>query len=153
MKKYLYLSVILSFFLISCADSSTVVYDYNNEDSTIGLTVNPSNTLVFTSEDVDKAKVFELSIDTNEITLLGLDDASSDYNGGKFANDPKFDEITCLDSNANGYLCTISIKMNNTATEGDSGSIRLRFIYNNDNQAKPNSIKYHKLNFTYQKSN
>lgn len=153
MKKYLYFSVLLSFFIISCADSSTVVYDYNNEDSTIGLTVNPSNTLVFTSEDVDKAKVFELSIDTNEITLLGLDDASSDYNGGKFANDPKFDEITCLDSNANGYLCTISIKMNNTATEGDSGSIRLRFIYNNDNQAKPNSYKYHKLNFTYQKSN
>lgn len=153
MKKYLYFSVLLSFFLISCADSSTVVYDYNNEDSTIGLTVNPSNTLVFTSADVDKAKVFELSIDTNEITLLGLDDASSDYNGGKFANDPKFDEITCLDSNANGYLCTISIKMNNTATEGDSGSIKLRFIYNNDNQAKPNSIKYHKLNFTYQKSN
>ncbi len=153
MKKYLYFSVLLSFFIISCADSSTVVYDYNNEDSTIGLTVNPSNTLVFTSEDVDKAKVFELSIDTNEITLLGLDDASSDYNGGKFANDPKFDEITCLDSNANDYLCTISIKMNNTATEGDSGSIRLRFIYNNDNQAKPNSIKYHKLNFTYQKSN
>lgn len=153
MKKYLYFSVLLSFFIISCADSSTVVYDYNNEDSTIGLTVNPSNTLVFTSEDVDKAKVFELSIDTNEITLLGLDDASSDYNGGKFANDPKFDVITCLDSNANGYLCTISIKMNNTATEGDSGSIRLRFIYNNDNQAKPNSYKYHKLNFTYQKSN
>lgn len=153
MKKYLYFSVLLSFFIISCADSSTVVYDYNNEDSTIGLTVNPSNTLVFTSEDVDKAKVFELSIDTNEITLLGLDDASSDYNGGNFANDPKFEEITCLDSIANGYLCTISIKMNNTATEGDSGSIRLRFIYNNDNQAKPNSIKYHKLNFIYQKSN
>ena len=153
MKKYLYFSVLLSFFIISCADSSTVVYDYNNEDSTIGLTVNPSNTLVFTSEDVDKAKVFELSIDTNEITLLGLDDASSDYNGGNFANDPKFEEITCFVSIVYFYLCTISIKMNNTATEGDSGSIRLRFIYNNDNQAKPNSIKYHKLNFIYQKSN
>lgn len=153
MKKYLYLSVLLSFFVISCADSSTAVYDYNNEDSTIGLSVNPSNTLVFTSADVDKTKVFELSIDTNEITLLGLDDASADYNGGKFANDPKFDVITCLDSIANGYLCTISIKMNNTATEGSSGSIKLKFIYNNDNQAKPNSIKYHKLNFTYQKSN
>lgn len=153
MKKYLYLSVLLSLFIISCADSSTVVYDYNNEDSTIGLTVNPSNTLVFSAEDVDKTKVFEIFIDTNEITLLGLDDTSLDYNNGNFANDPKFDSQTCLDSIANGYLCTISIKMNNTATEGSSGSIKLRFIYNNDNQAKPNSIKYHKLNFTYQKSN
>lgn len=153
MKKYLFLSVLLSFFVLSCADSSTIVYDYNNEDSTIGLTVNPSNTLVFTSADVDKTKVFELSIDTNEITLLGLDDANSDYNGGNFANDPKFDNQTCLDSIASGSLCTISIKMNSTATEGSSGSIKLKFIYNNDNQAKPGSIKYHKLNFTYQKSN
>lgn len=153
MKKYLYFSVLLSFFIISCADSSTVVYDYNNEDSTIGLTVNPSNTLVFTSADVDKAKVFELSIDTNEITLLGLDDATLDYSNDSFANEPVFDNQTCLSNIANGSVCTLSIKMNNTATEGDSGSIRLRFIYNNDNQAKPNSIKYHKLNFTYQKSN
>lgn len=150
MIKYIFLSVILSIFILSCADTGTVVYDYNNEDSTVGLTVRPANNLVFTEADIDKAKVFELLIDTNELTLIGIDNESADYGSGSFVNDPKFDNITCMQSVANNGVCTISIKMTSTAAAGSSGSIKLKFIYNKDNNAEPNSFKYHKLTFARQ---
>lgn len=150
MRKYILISVFLSLLVVSCADSGSIVYDYKNEDTTLGLTVAPSNTLNFTADDIDKAKEFSLYIDTNTITLIGIDETSSDYGNGAFSNEPKFDNNTCFNSVGTGSPCIISIKMNSSATAGSSGYIKLKFIYNNDDKAESGYIKYHKLTFMYE---
>ena len=147
MKKYIFVIMFLNIFIISCADSNGVVYDYNNESSTLGLTVLLSNTLNFTSQDINTSKDFELVINTNIITLIGIDETSVDYNNNNFVNEPVFEPNTCLQNIGKGDKCKLSIKMNNTPTEGSAGSIKLKFIYNNDDKAT--TYKYHKLNFTY----
>ena len=88
-----------------------------------------------------------LGIDTNIITLIGIDETSVDYNNNNFVNEPVFEPNTCLQNIGKGNKCKLSIKMNNTPTEGSAGSIKLKFIYNNDDKAT--TYKYHKLNFTY----
>ena len=147
MRKYIFLIMFLFIFIISCADDKVTVYNYNDEANTLGLTVYPSNTLNFTSQNINTSKDFELNIDTNIITLIGIDDTSVDYNNNNFANDPVFNTNTCLQNIGRGEKCKLYIKMNNTATEGSAGSIKLKFIYNNDDKAT--TYKYHKLNFTY----
>lgn len=147
MKKYIFLVMFFFIFIISCADGNVIVYNYNDEANTLGLTVSPSNTLNFTSQDINTTKDFELIIDTNVVTLIGIDETSVDYNGNNFANDPVFDANTCVQKIGKGEKCTLSIKMNNTPAEGSAGSIKLKFIYNNDDKAT--TYKYHKLNFTY----
>lgn len=150
MVRYILLSILLSVFIIACADTDTVAYDYNNEDVTVGLTVSPSNNaLTFTSNEVDTAKKFSLTVDTNELTFLGIDNESENYSNGGFVNDPKFNFDTCRQQIASFTPCEIFIKMTNTASVGSSGYIKLKFIYNKDDKAEPGSFKYHKLNFTY----
>ena len=72
MRKYIFLIMFLFIFIISCADDKVTVYNYNDEANTLGLTVYPSNTLNFTSQDINTSKDFELNIDTNIIATPRL---------------------------------------------------------------------------------
>ena len=148
MLKYFFISVLVLFFIYACADSNTTVYDYNDEENTLGLTVKPANSLVFTSEDINKSKDYTLEIDTNILELIGIDEAKSDYANSNFENVPKFKSDDCVETNG-VVSCKLSILMKNTATEGSSGYVKLGFIYINDDKAEPESIKYHKFTFTY----
>lgn len=151
MLKYFFISVLVPFFIYACADSNITVYDYNDEENTLGLTVKPANSLVFTSEDINKLKDYTLEIDTNILGIIGIDEKEVDYNGGNFENVHKFESKNCKETNG-VVSCKLSILMKDTATEGSSGYVKLRFIYINDDKAEPESIKYHKLTFTYNNS-
>lgn len=141
--------VLASLFLVSCSESETVHFDYSDFDNTIGLTVDPANSLQFQDKNRGDVLKFKLYFSSSELTPLGIDNQTANY-GTAFENNPLFDPVDCLEEAANSGFCTVSIKMFDNATEGASGYIRLMFYYNLDeNEDTIGEIKYHQLNFEY----
>lgn len=141
--------VLVSLFLNACADSEGTHFDYSDINNTIGLTVEPSNTLQFQDKNRGDVLKFKLHFSSSDLTPLGIDNKTANY-GSVFENNPPFDPVDCLSEAAYNGFCTVSIKMSDNATEGASGSIRLMFYYNLDNiEDTVGEIKYHQLKFEY----
>lgn len=141
--------VLVSLFLVSCSESDAVHFDYSDIENTIGLTVSPANSLQFQDKNRGDVLKFQLYFSPSELTPLGIDNKTADY-GTAFENNPPFNSVDCLSEAAYNGFCTLSIKMFDNATEGASGSIRLMFYYNLDNNEDTvGEIKYHKLEFEY----
>ena len=150
MYRNIILLILLPVLLISCSNSDNGVnYDYTDTDNTTGLVVSPSNTLQFQDKNLGDVLKFNLYFSPAQLTPIGIDPESVNY-GTSFENNPPFDPVACLSEAADFGYCTLSIKMLNTAKEGDSGSINLMFFYNEDTiDESINKIKYHTLKFIY----
>lgn len=150
MYRNIILLILLPVLLISCSSSDNGVnYDYTDTDNTTGLVVIPSNTLQFQDKNLGDVLKFNLYFSPEQLTPLGIDTESVNY-GTSFENNPPFDPVACLSEAADFGYCTLSIKMLNTAKEGDSGSINLMFFYNDDTiEESINKVKYHNLKFIY----
>lgn len=141
--------ILVSLFLTACSDSNTMLFDYSNIDNTSGLIVEPSNILRFQDKNRGDVLKFKLHFSSSELTPLGIDNSTANY-GSFFQNNPPFNPVECLSEAAYSGFCTLSIKMNDNATVGASGSIRLMFYYNLDtNEDTIGEIKYHQLKFEY----
>lgn len=150
MYRNIILLILLPVLLISCSNSDNGVnYDYTDTDNTTGLVAAPSNTLQFQDKNLGDVLKFNLYFSPEQLTPIGIDPESVNY-GTSFENNPPFDPVACLSEAADFGYCTLSIKMLNTAKEGDSGSINLMFFYNEDTiDESINKIKYHTLKFIY----
>lgn len=150
MYKNIVLLILLPVFLISCSSGNGGVnYDYSNTDNTTGLIIKPSNTLQFQDKNLGDVLKFSLYFNPSDLTPIGIDPESLNY-GTSFENNPEFDPVACLTEAAEFGYCTVSIKMLNTASEGDSGSINIMFFYNNDTiEESINNVKYQTLKFVY----
>ena len=150
MYRNIILQIVLLVLLISCSNSDNGVnYDYTDTDNTTGLVVSPSNTLQFQDKNLGDVLKFNLYFSPAQLTPIGIDPESVNY-GTSFENNPPFDPVACLSEAADFGYCTLSIKMLNTAKEGDSGSINIMFFYNEDTiEESINKIKYHTLKFIY----
>lgn len=150
MYRNIILLILLPVLLISCSNSDNGVnYDYTDTDNTTGLVVSPSNTLQFQDKNLGDVLKFNLYFSPAQLTPIGIDPESVNY-GTSFENNPPFDPVACLSEAADFGYCTLSIKMLNTAKEGDSGSINITFFYNEDTiDESINKVKYHTLKFIY----
>ncbi|MCI6475555.1 MAG: hypothetical protein MSA07_07665 [Mucispirillum sp.] len=150
MYRNIILLILLPVLLISCSNSDNGVnYDYTDTDNTTGLVVSPSNTLQFQDKNLGDVLKFNLYFSPAQLTPIGIDPESVNY-GTSFENNPPFDPVACLSEAADFGYCTLSIKMLNTAKEGDSGSINIMFFYNEDTiDESINKVKYHTLKFIY----
>lgn len=149
MFKNIVLIVFMSLFLNACSDSEDVHFDYSDIDNTNSLVVTPSNSLQFQDKNRGDVISFKLHFSPSVITPLGIDNKTANY-GSSFSNNPPFNPVTCLSEAADKGYCTLSIKMENSAKEGDPGAIRLMFYYNLDKiEDTIGEIKYHQLKFEY----
>lgn len=147
-KNILFIILVL-LFLTACSDSNSMRFDYSDMDNTSGLTVEPANILQFQDKNRGDVLKFKLHFSSSELTPLGIDNKTADY-GSVFQNNPPFEPVDCLSEVAYNGFCTLSIKMDDNATEGASGSIKLMFYYNLDtNEDTIGEIKYHQLKFEY----
>ncbi len=149
MLKNIIFVVLLSISLFACSDSEETHFNYSDINNTIGLNVEPSNSLRFQTKNLGDVLEFKLYFSTEFLTPIGIDNKTENY-GSSFENNPPFNAVECLSKVADYGYCPVSIKMLNTATEGDSGSIQIMFYYNKDyNEETIGEVKYHKLNFEY----
>lgn len=149
MFKNIVFTVLVSIFLNACSGSEEIHFDYSDIDNTIGLAVEPYNSLQFQDKNRGDVLKFKLHFSPSELTPLGIDNETANY-GSNFENDPPFSAVDCLSEAAYNDYCTLSIKMSSNAVENASGSIRLMFYYNLDNNEDTiGEIKYHQLKFEY----
>ena len=150
MFKNIVFTVLVLLLINACSDSEEMHFDYSDINNTIGLAVEPSNSLQFQDKNRGDVLKFKLHFSPSELTPLGIDNKTADYGGSSFENDPPFSPVDCLSEAAYNGFCTLSIKMSSNAAENASGSIRMMFYYNLDNNEDTiGEIKYHQLKFEY----